>query len=142
LTETGVEASVVGLTWHEGGFLITHRDGDDRTGAVSRVTLGGERSQLISGIIDSQSEHQVNDIQVGPDGRIYFTSGLAGNAAVMGIDNAPFIMRSPNVHATPCQDYVLTGRDYVTPDFRTEEFVTSRARARSCRSARRRCRVT
>ena len=121
LTATGVGASVVGLTWHEGAFFITHRDGRDRTGAVSRVELDGTRTQLFNGIIDSQSEHQINDIKVGPDGRMYVAVGLAGNAAVMGIDNAPWIMRSPNVHATPCQDIVLTGRNFQTPDFRTED---------------------
>ncbi len=49
---------------------------------------------------------------------MYLCSGPAGNAAVMGIDNAPFIMQSPDVHTTPCQDIVLTGRNYMTPDFR------------------------
>ncbi len=113
LTNTGVGDSVVGLTWHNGAFYITHRDGRDRTGAVSCVTLDGARTQLFSGIIDSQSEHQVNDIKVGPDGRMYVASGPAGNAAVMGLDNAPFIQRSPTVHTTPCQDIVLTGQNFV-----------------------------
>jgi hypothetical protein len=30
-------------------------------------------------------------------------------------------MKSPNVHTTPCQDIVLTGRNFKTPDFRTED---------------------
>jgi sugar lactone lactonase YvrE len=85
------------------------------------VTLDGTRTQLFSGIIDSQSEHQVNDIRVGPDGMMYVASGQAANAAVLGIDNAPWIMRSPGVRARPCQDYVLTGRNFQTPDFRTED---------------------
>ncbi|MDQ3653721.1 MAG: PQQ-dependent sugar dehydrogenase [Chloroflexota bacterium] len=121
LTQTvGTIASVVGLYWHNGAFF-THRDADDRTGAASRVTPDGEATLLFSGIVDSQSEHQVNDIRMGPDGRMYVASGPAGNAAVMGIDNGPFIMASPDVHTTPCVDIVLTGRNYVTPDFRTDD---------------------
>ncbi len=121
LNEAGLAPSVPGLFWHDGAFYVTHRDADDRTGAVSRVTPDGEVTPIFSGIIDSQSEHQVNDIRMGPDGRMYVASGPAGNAAVMGIDNAPFIMLSPDVHTTPCKDIVLTGRNYMTPDFRSDD---------------------
>ena len=117
----GVADSMVGLTWHDGGFLITHRAPEDRSGAVSRVTLDGKVTRLFSGIIDSQSEHQLNDIKVGPDGRVYVASGPAFNSAVAGIDVAPFIDRSPQVHTTPCQDIVLTGQNFETPDFRTKD---------------------
>lgn len=58
---------------------------------------------------------------MGPDGRMYLCSGPAANAAVMGIDNDPFFMQSPDVHTTPCQDIVLTGRNYMTPDFRRDD---------------------
>jgi glucose/arabinose dehydrogenase len=120
LADKGVEDSAVGLTWHKGAFYVTHRAAD-RTGAVSRVTPDGTVTQILSGIIDSQAEHQVNDIRVGPDGRMYLCSGPAGNSAVVGIDNAPFINRSPDVHTTPGQDIVLTGQNFQTPDFRTED---------------------
>ncbi len=121
LADKGIADSAVGITWHNGAFLITHREPSDRTGAVSRVTLTGTVTRLITGIIDSQSEHQVNAIRVGPDGRVYFASGPAANSAVVGIDNAPFVTRSPMVRTTPCVDYVLTGVNFATPDFRTPE---------------------
>ena len=120
LEARGIQDSAVGMTFYQGAFYISHRAAD-RTGAVSRVSLNGAVTSLLSGIIDSQSEHQVNDIRVGPDGRMYLCSGPAGNAAVMGIDNAPFINRSPEVRATPGQDIVLTGRNFQTPDFRTPD---------------------
>ena len=120
LTANGIGAAVVGLTYHDGHLYFTHRNEQDRTGAVSRVSLDGQQvTQVLSGIIDSQSEHQVNDLVVGPDGTMYLSSGMAANAAVLGLDNAPFIGRSPEVRAVPCRDLVLTGRDFVTPDFRT-----------------------
>ena len=121
LTETvGTIASVVGLFWYNDAFYFTHRDPDDRTGAVSRLTSDGQVTQLFSGIVDHQAEHQINDIRMGPDGRMYVASGPAGNAAVVGLDLAPFVMLSPDVHTTPCEDIVLTGRNYVTPDFRSD----------------------
>jgi len=121
LADKGVGDSAVGLAFFRGAFYITHRDPADRTGAVSRVALDGTVTRLISGLADSQSEHQVNSIRPGPDGRLYFGAGPAGNMAVMGLDNAPFIMRSPAVHTTPCRDYVLTGQNFQTPDFRTPD---------------------
>ncbi len=121
LAAMGVADSAVGITWHNGAFLVTHRDSRDRSGAVSRVTLDGQRTQLFSGIMDSQSEHQINDVKIGPDGRAYVAVGPASNAGVVGIDLAPFTMRSPGVHHHPCQEIVLTGRNYRTPDFRSRE---------------------
>ncbi len=41
LSDEGVFASVVGLTFNEGDFYITHRNQGDLTGAVSRVAMSG-----------------------------------------------------------------------------------------------------
>ncbi|MEJ7810746.1 MAG: spondin domain-containing protein [Gemmatimonadaceae bacterium] len=116
-----VNTAVVGIVWHKGAFYITHRSIADRTDAVSRVTLGGGVTQLFSGIIDGQAEHQINDIKVGPDGRMYVTAGLAGNAGVMSNELMGFIKLSPTAHATPCREIVLTGQNFQTPDFRTPD---------------------
>ena len=114
-----VEPSLVGLLWHDGAFYFTHRAGD-LTGAVSRVTMDGELTTLFSGIIDSQAEHQINDIQVGPDGRMYVAVGPAGNAGIVGPTVAPYIAKSPMLRTTPCEDVTLTGRNRLYPDFRTD----------------------
>jgi glucose/arabinose dehydrogenase len=121
LDTKGVQASVVGLTWHDGAFFISHRDPADRSGAVSRVTPGGEVTRVLTGILDAQAEHQVNDLKVGPDGRMYLGTGPATNAGVVGLDLVPFIMQSPGVRPHPCQEIVLTGINYRTPDFRTPD---------------------
>jgi len=113
-----IEPALVSMVWHGGAFYITHRVGD-LTGAVSRVTMDGQVTRLFDGIVDAQSEHQINDIRVGPDGRLYVSVGLAANAAVVGPDIAPFVMQSPELRPRPCQDIVLTGRNHLTPDFRT-----------------------
>ncbi len=112
---------VTGMVWHDGAFYFTHRDADDRTGAVSRVTMDGEITKILTGIVDSQSEHHVNDVKVGPDGRMYIAVGLAANASVPGADIAAHIMLSPELHARPCQDIVLRGHNFEAEDFRTLE---------------------
>jgi sugar lactone lactonase YvrE len=121
IPEDVAQTAGVGLLWHEGSFYFTHRAADDLTGAVSRLTPDGDFELLLSGFVDSQVEHQINDIRRGPDGRIYVTVGLAGNAGVMGPSVAPWISKSPKAHAVPCQDLTLTGRNFRTPDFRTKD---------------------
>ena len=120
LSNKGIEPSIVGLTWHDGWFYITHR-AQDLTGAVSRVSKSGQVELVFKGILDSQAEHQINDIQVGPDGWMYVSMGPAGNAGVMGPSVAPWVKKSPGVHTTPCQDIVLVGRNYKTANFLTED---------------------
>ncbi len=120
LSSKGINSAMVAITWHQGAFLVTHRAAD-LTGAVSRVTLDGQVQLLFSGIVDNQSEHQINDIREGPDGMIYVSVGPAGNSGVMDLSVAPWIKLSPNVHTRPCRDIVLTGRNFKTPDFRTPD---------------------
>lgn len=111
---------VVGLTFYEGSFYITHRDPADMTGAVSRVSMDGSVEQILTGFQDARAEHFMNGIEVGPDGRLYFGVGQAGNAGVMGMDVGPFIEMSPDLHSVPCEDLTLTGHNAQTEDFRSE----------------------
>ncbi len=120
LDEKGITASVTGLVWHNGAFYFTHR-AQDFTGAVSRMTMDGRVELLISGIIDSQTDHQPNDIRVGPDGRMYFTSGAGGNSGVMGADMTPFVLKNPGTHTTVCHDVVLLGKNFHIVNYLTEK---------------------
>ncbi len=121
LFDLGETDPIGGMTWHEGAFYITHRSASDRSGAVSRVSPDGEITLLFDGFVDSQSEHPLSDIQPGPDGRLYIGTGPAANSAVVGLDIAPFVERSPLLHTTPCQDITLTGQNFQTPEFRTSD---------------------
>ncbi|CAN5442079.1 hypothetical protein BH20BAC1_BH20BAC1_27020 [soil metagenome] len=119
LKAKGVVAPVIGFTFHNGNFFISHKAAD-MTGAVSRVSLNGATvSQILSGFIDGGSEHPVNDIRMGPDGRMYLATGPAGNSAVMGPDVAPFVSRSPSLKTTSAKELVLLGVNFKSDDFRT-----------------------
>jgi glucose/arabinose dehydrogenase len=121
LTKTGVADSVVGLQWHEGEFFFTHRNSEDFTGAVSKVTFDGRRELLITGFQDSRAEHQVNDVRLGPDGRMYLAVGPAFNSAVPGPDVAAFVRMNPDLHTTTCRPLVLNGINYESPNFLTDK---------------------
>jgi len=119
LTAKGVVAPVVGFTYHNNAFYITHR-ATNMTGAVSRVSKdGASLTQILSGFIDGGSEHPLNDIRMGPDGRMYLATGPAGNSAVMGPDVAPFVSRVPSLKTTSAKELVLLGVNFKTDDFRT-----------------------
>ncbi len=126
LSSKGIMDTVVGLTWHNGAFYVTHRDADG-SGAVSRVTMDGAVTRVLTGIQDSVSEHQVNDIQMGPDGMMYLASGPAFNSGVAGKDVAPFLKIKPDLRTTACADIVLTGQNYEGPDIRTKDNPTDMA---------------
>ena len=115
--EGKIYPAISGMTWHNGAFYITHRE-MDLTGAVSRVTLEGELTQLFGGIVDSASDHQPNDIRVGPDGRMYVCVGIGGNSGFMDQNVIPFIRKQPGGHPTTAKDIVLTGVNIELPDFR------------------------
>jgi glucose/arabinose dehydrogenase len=108
--------AISGMTWHNGGFYITHRE-MDLSGAVSRVTLDGNITQIIGGIIDSKSDHQPNDIRVGRDGRMYVCVGIGGNSGFMDQNVMAAVKRFPDGHPTVAKDIVLTGVNVEVPNY-------------------------
>lgn len=111
-----VYPAISGMTWHNGAFYITHRE-MDLSGAVSKVTMDGEVTQLIGGIVDSKSDHQPNDIRVGTDGRMYVCVGIGGNSGYMDQNVMASVKRSPDGHPTVAQDIVLTGVNIEIPNY-------------------------
>ncbi len=119
LKAKGVGAPVVGFAFHNGNFYISHR-APDMTGAVSRISQNGATvTEILKGFLDSGAEHPLNDIRMGPDGRMYLAAGPAGNSAVMGPDVAPFVSRVPGLKTTSAKDLVLLGLNFKTKDFRS-----------------------
>ncbi len=104
-----------GVEFHKGAFYVAggHLD----PGQLLKVTMEGEITPLIEGL-PSLGDHHTNGPAVGPDGWLYFGQGTATNSGVVGPDNFDFgwPRRYPDFHDIPCQDIVLTGQNYRTPN--------------------------
>jgi glucose/arabinose dehydrogenase len=102
---------VVGLAWHDGSLLVTHR------GALARVTRDGLVVTLVDGL-PAWGDHHTNHIVV-EDGHVYFGQGAATNAGVVGVDNLiPYgwLEGRRDVHDIPPFDVALTGLDFTSRD--------------------------
>lgn len=120
LEAKGIYPAVVGMVWHKGAFYFTHRE-PDLMGAVSKITPDGTITRLITGIVDSKSDHQPNDIRVGPDGRMYVCNGVGGNSGYMDQSQTPFVLKQPDGRPTVAKDIVLTGVNLRIPNMLTKE---------------------
>ena len=75
----GFNGPLIGLRWHEGGFLVTHR------GTLSRVEPDGTITHLIENL-PAFGDHHTNHL-VMRDGKVYFGQGTVTNTAIVGSDN-------------------------------------------------------
>ena len=104
-----------GVTFHEGAFYVAggHLD----PGQILRITMDGQITELMDGL-PSLGDHHTNGPVVGPDGWLYWGQGTATNSGVVGMDNFDFgwVPRYPDFHDIPCEDVVLTGKNYTTPN--------------------------
>jgi glucose/arabinose dehydrogenase len=109
-----------GVTWHEGAFYIAE-GGTMEGGRILKVTMDGKIQALISNL-PTMGDHHTNGPVI-KDGYIYFGQGTATNSGVVGVDNAHYgwLLRQEKFHDIPCQDIVLTGANYTTPNVLTED---------------------
>jgi glucose/arabinose dehydrogenase len=109
-----------GVDYHDGAFYIAggHLD----PGQVLRVTMDGRVETLVDDL-PSLGDHHTNGPVVGPDGWIYFGQGTATNSGAVGTDNFDFgwPRRYPEFHDVPCEDVVLAGKNYTTPNPLTDD---------------------
>jgi glucose/arabinose dehydrogenase len=108
-----------GVTYANGALYVAE-GGALEGGRILRVTPAGQRTVLVSGL-PSFGDHHTDGPAVGPDGWIYFGQGTATNAGVVGPDNLEFgwLKRKPQFHDRPCEDIVLTGQNFTSPDVLT-----------------------
>lgn len=109
-----------GVTWHKGAFYIAE-GGEMEGGRILKVTMDGEITPLISNL-PTMGDHHTNGPVI-KDGYIYFGQGAATNSAIVGKDNADFgwLLRKKEFHDIPCQDVILTGENYISPNVLTED---------------------
>ncbi len=111
----GTNPPWLGVVFHNGVFYVAggHLD----PGQILRITMDGEITPIVEGL-PSLGDHQTNGPAIGPDGWIYFGQGTATNSGVVGMDNFnhgwPY--RYPEFHDIPCEDIILTGINFTTPN--------------------------
>lgn len=110
-----------GVDFADGAFYVAE-GGQLEGGRILRIGLDGSTSVLLEGL-PGLGDHHTNGPAVGPDGMLYFGQGTATNSAVVGPDNADFgwLHRHPEFHDTPCEDIILTGANFESPDPLTED---------------------
>lgn len=113
-TETvaeGFHGPLIGLCWHEGSLLATHR------GTLTRVGLDGRKRDLVTDL-PSYGDHHTNHIVV-KDGQVYFGQGTVTNSGVVGPDNLVeygWLIGHRKGHDTPPFDMVLSGANFRSRD--------------------------
>ncbi|HEV7347154.1 glucose dehydrogenase [Telluribacter sp.] len=104
-----------GVTFHQGNFYVAE-GGTQEGGKILRITPSGTITTLVQNL-PSLGDHHTNGPVV-KEGYVYFGVGTATNSGVVGVDNADFgwLKREPRFHDIPCQDIVLSGLNFETPN--------------------------
>jgi glucose/arabinose dehydrogenase len=104
----GDEIPVTSVASYQGRVYVVHG------GTVSTIEPGGQLRDVITGL-PGQGDHQANQL-VFKDGFMYVSIGTVTNSSVVGPDNAVFgWLNKPKLaqlHDVPCQDVVLSGRNF------------------------------
>ncbi|MDQ4102084.1 MAG: hypothetical protein M3115_07875 [Thermoproteota archaeon] len=92
---------------NNGLLYVSHR------GMISTVDAGGLVNNIITGL-PSMGDHHNNEIEFGPDGRVYVTIGVMTNSGVIGQDNVlhgwgPLMTK---LHDVPGQNITLAGQNF------------------------------
>ncbi|HEX2256257.1 MAG TPA: PQQ-dependent sugar dehydrogenase [Afifellaceae bacterium] len=107
----GFHGPLIGLHWHDGGLLATHR------GTLTRVDLDGRKTDLVADLT-SYGDHHTNHIVV-KDGLVYFGQGTVTNSGVVGPDNLVeygWLIGHRQGHDVPLYDVVLSGASFRSRD--------------------------
>ncbi|MDQ3851207.1 MAG: hypothetical protein M3299_00055 [Thermoproteota archaeon] len=118
LTDRGLNGPVNDIEYHEGKLYVSHR------GIISTIDLATQLKEDIIVGLPSTGDHHNNEIEFGPDGRLYWGQGTATNSGVVGIDNYHFgwLQVAPDFHDRPGMNVTLTGnassttRNPLTPE--------------------------
>ena len=109
IIEDGLVAPLNDLLWHDGVLYISHR------GKVSKWD-GSALQDVVSGL-PSKGDHTNNQIDIGPDGKLYIGQGSATNSAVVGPDNKSWVKKHPDFHDMLPTDVTLTGKTFMSKSF-------------------------
>ncbi len=105
LTDRGLNGPVNDIEYHNGKLYVSHR------GIISTVDVNTHLKEDIIVGLPSTGDHHNNEIEFGPDGRLYWGQGTATNSGVVGIDNYHFgwLQTASDFHDKPGMNITLTG---------------------------------
>ncbi len=111
LLANGFTPPLNGLTWHEGGLIVS------ASGQIDWLDLDGTRRVVLTGL-PSGGNYHTNMAVAGADGWIYFSQGAMTNSAIVGLDGFElgWLRRVPHTHDIPGLDIVLRGVEIETSD--------------------------
>ncbi|WP_247237396.1 sorbosone dehydrogenase family protein [Telluribacter sp. SYSU D00476] len=104
-----------GVTYHDGNFYVAE-GGTLEGGKILRIAPNGTITPMVDKL-PTMGDHHTNGPVV-RDGYVYFGLGTATNSGVVGTDNYEYgwLKREPRFHDIPCQDVVLSGLNFDTPN--------------------------
>lgn len=115
----GFGGPVTGIVWHDGCFIVAEGSiGEEHgsgCGQISKVFEDGRREVIVTGL-RTCGDHFTGDVEIGPDGKLYFSVGTATNSAVVGTDNTPWLKLHPEFHDIPANDIVMNGINFISPN--------------------------
>jgi glucose/arabinose dehydrogenase len=116
LAQGGKNGPWTGVIRHGKAFYIAE-GGELEGGKILKVTDDGKITSIADNL-PTKGDHHTNGPVIGPDGWLYFGTGTATNAAVVGEDNYEFgwLKRYPQFHDIACNDVTLTGENFESKD--------------------------
>ena len=111
LVAEGFNPPLTGINYLDGNIYVSHR------GFVTIIKPDGTKEDIVSGL-PSFGDHHNNQVDFGPDGKMYFGQGTATNSAVVGLDNG-WIEEYPFFHDYPGSDIMLIGENFMTKNIQS-----------------------
>lgn len=109
----GFNPPVTGINYLNGDIYVSHR------GFITVIKRDGTMEDLVSGL-PSWGDHHNNQVDFGPDGKMYFGQGTATNSAVVGLDN-DWVKLYPFFHDYPGSNIYLTGENFGTENIQSAD---------------------
>lgn len=106
LVADGFNPPLTGINYLDGNIYVSHR------GFITIIKPDGTKEDIVSGL-PSFGDHHNNQVDFGPDGKMYFGQGTATNSGVVGLDNG-WIKQHPFFHDYPGSDIMLNGENFMT----------------------------
>lgn len=117
LVDRGLNSPISDIECHDGKIFVSHH---------SMVSLVDAKTGMTKDIVVAipNGDHHNDEIEIGPDGRVYLSIGTVTNSGVVGLANIKkfgWPKLNPGGHEVPGKDVTLTGQNLETPNLLSPE---------------------